>query len=100
MKRTPSTREVIAAALIMLVLGVAGALQAGRAGASFMRDLEIETPVLAKAPPVLPDEPMPRLARRVYLVIVDGLGYNRSFELPFLDDLRRRGIDLEAQSHY
>ena len=100
MKRTPSTREVIAAAIIMLVLGVAGALQAGRAGASFMRDLEIETPALAKSPPVLPDEPMPRLARRVYLVIVDGLGYNRSFELPFLDDLRRRGIDLEAQSHY
>jgi len=96
----PSTREVVAAALIMLVLGIAGTLQAGRAGASFMRDLEVETPALAKMQPVLPDESMPRLARRVYVFIVDGLGYNRSFELPFLDELRRRGVDLEAQSHY
>src|SRR5262249_26071081 len=42
----------------------------------------------------------PRLARRVFVVIIDGLRLDKSYELPFLDELRRRGIDTEAQSHY
>ena len=95
-----STREVVAAALALLVLGGGGALQAGSAGASFMYDLEIETPALAKVKPVLPPATTPRLSRRVFLVIVDGLGYDHSFELPFIDELRRHGVDAEAQSHY
>src|SRR5262245_41494215 len=97
---TAPTRAVVCAALVLLVLGGAGALQAGRAGASFMYDLEIETPALAKVAPVVPPPTTPRLSRRVFLVIVDGLRYDHSFELPFLDELRRHGVDLEAQSHY
>ena len=42
----------------------------------------------------------PPLARRVFLVIVDGLRFDRSYELPFLDELRRGGVDAEASSHY
>jgi hypothetical protein len=65
-----------------------------------MFDLEQATPALARATPTVPDAETPRLARRVYLVIIDGLSLNKSFELPFLDELRRRGVDSEAVSHY
>lgn len=90
----------MAAALTLLVLGAVGAVKAGLAGADFMFDLEQTTPALARTPPALPDPHTPRLARRVYVVIIDGLRLDKSYELPFLDDLRRRGIDTEAQSHY
>src|SRR5262249_2003420 len=30
----------------------------------------------------------------------DGLRLDKSYELPFLDELRRRGVDTEATSHY
>lgn len=65
-----------------------------------MFDLEQTTPALAKVAPSLPDPGTPRLARRVYVVIIDGLRLDKSYELPFLDELRRRGVDTEAQSHY
>jgi hypothetical protein len=90
----------VAAALTLLVLGAVGAVKAGLAGANFMFDLEQTTPALAKVTPALPDPGTPRLARRVYVVIIDGLRLDKSYELPFLDELRRRGVDTEAQSHY
>ncbi|HEY5949304.1 MAG TPA: alkaline phosphatase family protein, partial [Kofleriaceae bacterium] len=37
---------------------------------------------------------------RVFVVIIDGLRLDKSYELPFIDSLRRRGVDGEAQSHY
>ncbi|MBV8760312.1 MAG: alkaline phosphatase family protein [Deltaproteobacteria bacterium] len=88
------------AALALVVLGAIGAVKAGLAGGDFMFDLEQTTPALAKVKPALPDPHTPRLARRVFVVIVDGLRLDRSYELPFLDELRRRGVDTEAQSHY
>jgi hypothetical protein len=91
---------VVAAALALVVLGAIGAVKAGLAGADFMFDLEQTTPALGKVAPALPDPHTPRLARRVYLVIIDGLRLDKSYELPFLDELRRRGVDTEAQSHY
>ncbi|MGN6106704.1 MAG: alkaline phosphatase family protein [Kofleriaceae bacterium] len=97
---TAPTRQVVAAAIALLVLGAIGALQAGRAGASFMFDLELVHPPLVRAAPMLDPAPTPRLARRVYLVIVDGLRLDRSYELPYFDELRRRGADTEASSHY
>lgn len=36
----------------------------------------------------------------MFLVVIDGLRYDKSYELPFLDELRRRGVDWEARSHY
>jgi hypothetical protein len=97
---TAPTRQVVAAALTLLVLGAVGAVQAGLAGASFMFDLEQVEPALARVPPSLPDPGTPRLARRVFLVVIDGLRLDRSYELAFLDELRRRGVDAEASSHY
>jgi hypothetical protein len=97
---TAPTRQVVAAALTLLVLGGVGAVQAGLAGASFMYDLEQVEPALARHPPAIQDPGTPRLARRVFLVVIDGLRLDRSYELPFLDELRRRGVDSEATSHY
>src|SRR4051812_8340883 len=94
------TRQVVIAALLLVALGAIGAVKAAVDGASFMRDLEIVQPPLAKIDPSIQDARTPRLARRVYLVIIDGLRSDRSYELPFLDSLRRSGLDLEAQSHY
>ncbi|HEY3807533.1 MAG TPA: alkaline phosphatase family protein [Kofleriaceae bacterium] len=99
-RSTAPTRQVVAAAIAMLVLGALGAVKAGMAGGSFMYDLEQAEPALAKIEPVVPDPHTPRLAHRVFVVIVDGLRYDKSFELPFLDELRRRGVDAEATSHY
>src|SRR5262245_40119397 len=97
---TAPTRQVGPAALTLLVLGAVGAVQAGLAGASFMFDLEQVEPALARVTPSIADPHTPRLARRVFLVVIDGLRLDRSYELPFLDELRRRGVDGEAASHY
>jgi hypothetical protein len=99
-KPSAPTARVVAAAVTLLLLGSVGGIQAGRTGASFMRDLEIVQPALADIAPWTDDPKTPRLARRVYLVIVDGLRYDYSYQLPFLDELRRKGVDLEARSHY
>src|SRR6185437_14797849 len=88
------------AALALLLLGALGAIFAGRAGANFMFDLEQAQPALAKAPPAIIDPHTPRLARRVFLVIIDGLRLDKSHDLPLLDALRRRGVDAKASSHY
>lgn len=98
--KTAPTRHVVAAALTLLVVGTLGAVQAARAGGSFMHDLEQVQPALARIDPVVEDPRTPRLARRVFLVIVDGLRLDKSYELPFLDELRRRGVDAEATAHY
>jgi hypothetical protein len=86
--------------LVLLVLGGVGAFQAGRAGAALMFDLEQEHPALSRIPPAISDPQTPRLSRRVVLVIIDGMRHDKSYELPFLDDLRRHGVDGEARSHY
>src|SRR4249919_3469889 len=85
---TAPTRQVVAA-LTLLILGAIGAVQAGLVGARFMFDLEQDHPALSNAAPVIHDPHTPRLARRVYVVIVDGLRLDKSYELPFLDELRR-----------
>ncbi len=97
---TAPTRQVVVATLALLFLGSLGAVQAGLAGASFMYDLEQIQPALARTAPALPDPHTPRLARRVFLVIIDGLRLDKSYELPFLDELRRGGVDTEATTHY
>lgn len=90
----------MAAALVLLVVGGVGAVQAGLAGGRFMFDLEQDAPALTRVAPNISDPGTPRLARRVFLVVIDGLRLDKSYELPFLDELRRRGVDSEAQSHY
>ncbi len=97
---TAPTRQVVAAALVLLVLGAIGALQAASAGATLMFDLEQDHPALTRIAPSVPDPHTPRLARRVVLVVIDGMRHDKSYELPFLDELRRGGVDGEARSHY
>jgi hypothetical protein len=97
---TAPTRQVVAAALTLLVLGAVGAVQAGTAGASFMFDLEQVEPALARVTPSIADPHTQRLARRVFLVVIDGLRLDRSYELAYLDELRRRGVDGEATADY
>jgi hypothetical protein len=99
-RETAPARRVVIAALTLLVLGGVGAVRAGLAGGRFMFDLEQDRPALARVAPAVFDPHTPRLARRVFVVIVDGLRLDKSYELPFLDSLRRRGVDGEAQSHY
>jgi type I phosphodiesterase/nucleotide pyrophosphatase len=100
LRATAPVRQVVATAITLLVLGTIGAIQAGLAGDEFMFDLELDRPALVRSAPVLDPQPPPRLARRVFLVIIDGMRLDKSYELPFLDELRRRGVDAEAQSHY
>lgn len=88
------------AALVLLVASVVGVVKAGSAGKDFTGELELVEPALARTAPVILPVESPRLARRVFIVIIDGLRSDRSHDLPFLDGLRRRGLDLEAQSHY
>ena len=94
------TRPAVVAALVLLAASAFGAIQAGSAGRAFTRDLELALPALARTAPVVVPVDTPRLARRVFLVIIDGLRGDRSHQLPFLDELRRQGLDLDAQSHY
>jgi hypothetical protein len=99
-RETASTRKVVIAALTLLVLGSVGAVQAGLAGSSFMFDLEQERPALSRVAPAVFDPHTPRLARRVFVVIVDGLRLDKSYDLPYLDSLRRVGVNAAARSHY
>ena len=100
MRQTASTKQVVAAALVMVILGAIGAVQAGLAGGSFMYDLEQIQPALARQPPVIDALPAGRVSRRVYIVIIDGLRLDKSHDLPFLDQLRRRGASTQAVTHY
>jgi len=87
-------------AVVLVLLGAAGALKAAFVGAAFQYDLENPRPALAQVPPHVVPPATPRLARRVVIAIVDGLRVDTSYEMPFLDELRARGIDSQAQSHY
>ncbi len=99
-RKPVALRHAVVTSIILAALGAIGAVKAGLVGGDFMYALEQVQSPLAKTAPVLPDPHGPRLARRVFLVIIDGLRLDKSYELPFLDELRRRGVDTEAQSHY
>ncbi len=80
-----------------LVLVIALAVVAGFAVTAlrFLPSLDTDHPALADVPIVHEPAP-PRLARRVILVIFDGLRLDTSRGLPFLDRLRARGVDGAA----
>ncbi len=90
----------VIAAAILVVLGGDMALQLGRAGARFMPRLDDSHPALARVEPEPGQMDRPRLARRVVLVIIDGLRLRESIGLPYLDELRSSGIEAIARSHY
>src|SRR5690242_10737698 len=88
------------AAVTLVVIGGIGAFLAGSAGVNFMSALEQTRSPLSRAQPTVIDPGTPRLARRVVIVIIDGLRYDRSYGLPYLEKLRRAGVDTQALSHY
>src|SRR5262245_42349838 len=90
----------VVAAVTLVAIGAIGAFRAGAAGVGFMDALEQTRSPLSRAQPTLTDPGTPRLARRVVLVIIDGLRYDRSYGLPYLERLRRAGVDALARSHY
>ena len=81
---------IAAAATIAVALGVWCATT----------DLELARPPLTSIAPVIATASTPRLARRVFLVIIDGLRDASSHELPELDRLRELGTSATATSHY
>lgn len=86
-------------AALLIGGALALALFCGRAAFQFMPALDLPRPLVADAPPLLGPAP-PRLARRVVLVLVDGLRLDSSYGRPFLDRLRAAGIDASARSHF
>jgi hypothetical protein len=88
------------ASFALVVLGLIGALRAAFAGADFMYDLEQPRSALGRTPPVVVDPETPRLAHRVVVVIVDGLRFDTSHEMKYLNRLRAGGVDAIATSHY
>jgi hypothetical protein len=89
----------VVAAVLLLIAGGTAAGFAGREGASFMFDLEQTEPALARFDPAL-DPPEPRLSRRVVIAIVDGLRFDTSETMGFLNRLREQGVAGEARSQY
>jgi hypothetical protein len=86
------------AALLVIASGVL-VVASVRAGTRFMPSLNLAHPELGDASLVLGHAP-PRLARRVILIIVDGLRLDAAYGRPFLDGLRTQGIDAAAKTHF
>jgi len=89
----------VVAAGLLLVAGAVAASFTGCHGASFMHDLEQSRPPLSRVAPIL-DTPAPPLSRRVVLAIVDGLRFDVSQGLPYLNELRAKGVAARADSQY
>ena len=98
----PSDRPVFLPLILSVVLvffGIYLAIHIGLVSSSFMEDLNRPKPALAAVPPKL-GTPTTRRARRVVVVVIDGLRLEDSYGLSYLDGLRRMGVDASATSHY
>jgi hypothetical protein len=85
-------------AIGLCAVAIAAALGLGGRALRWTDELALASPLAAVAPRI--DDPhTPRLARRVVLVIVDGLGADES-QLAFLGELRRRGASAVARVPY
>ncbi|HEY1550833.1 MAG TPA: alkaline phosphatase family protein [Kofleriaceae bacterium] len=94
--RSAEPTSVVALGVIVAAAAIAVALGAWCA----TNELELQRPPLTTIAPVIAEPPTPRLARRVFLIIVDGLRETSSHELPALDRLRALGTSAAAMSHY
>ena len=82
----------------LAVLAVAAAVMLGRRALGWNNELAVTSP-LARVAPVLDDPRTPRLARRVVLVVIDGLRADEA-DLPWLDELADRGSRTIARAPY
>ena len=79
-------------------IAIATAVIHGNRARNWNDELAIDPPI-ASEPPHVDDPHTPRLARRVVLIVIDGLGASES-KLPFLDELRTRGVATTARVPY
>jgi len=89
-------RQLVAAGLALAA--IAAAIAVGDRARRWNEELALASP-LARRAAIVDDPRTPRLAGRVVLVVVDGLGAGES-HLAFLDELRRRGVDAVARVPY
>ena len=76
----------------LVALGLLGRALATRAWTSFTT---YQTPFAFKNPRAIAP---PRLVGQVVIVIVDGLAYHASRSMPFLNELRRQGADVDCRA--
>jgi type I phosphodiesterase/nucleotide pyrophosphatase len=85
-------------AIGLCAVAIASAIGLGDRAWRWNDELGLASPLAAVAPRI--DDPhTPRLARRVVLVIIDGLGADEA-HLALLDELRRRGASAVARVPY
>ena len=84
--------------IALAAIAAAGAVVHGLAARNWNDELAAESPLVAE-PLRLDDPHTARLARRVVLVVIDGLGAAES-KLPFLDELRAVGVGVTARVPY
>lgn len=89
----------MALSAVLVALAVYAAIVSARAASGYLGSLDQARAPIAGVPPVLGPAPR-RLARRVALVVIDGLGLTRSYGLPTLDHLRTRGVDAKASAAF
>src|SRR6185312_7499295 len=87
-----------AIAVTIAVGALASACALATCARSWNDELAIVSP-FAHVEPIADDPHTPRLARRVVLIVIDGLGIAES-HLPFLDELRARGVAGVARVPY
>src|SRR3569833_3383159 len=85
-------------AATLLVIAAATAVRLGRRAQNWNDELELVSP-LARVEPIVIDPHTPRLTDAVVLAVIDGLGIDES-HLPFLDELRARGVAEVAEVPY
>ncbi|MCW5806957.1 MAG: alkaline phosphatase family protein, partial [Deltaproteobacteria bacterium] len=90
-------RNVVAAGL--LLLATAAAVVLGQRALDWNDQLVLDDVPLARTAPLVDDPHTPALSRRVIVVILDGLGAGEA-KLPFLDELRARGVAAVARVPY
>jgi hypothetical protein len=91
-------RPSASVAIVLGVIGFATAVVHGNRARNWNDELAIDPPIAAE-PPHVDDPHTPRVAHRVVLVVIDGLGAGES-KLPFLDELRARGVATTARVPY
>jgi 2,3-bisphosphoglycerate-independent phosphoglycerate mutase len=87
------------AAVGLTVLALATAVVLGNRARLWNEELALPSPPLAHVAPRLDDPRTPRLSRRVVLIVIDGLGADEA-HLPYLDELRARGVAATARVPY
>jgi Type I phosphodiesterase / nucleotide pyrophosphatase len=91
-------RRARVASLVLAAISIASAIVLALRAQHWNDELAIVSP-LARMPPLVIDPHTPRLARRVVMVVIDGLGIDEA-NLPFLDELRTRGAAATARVPY